>query len=123
MRWLYIINLVLVVITVTTACYFQSQSQSERITNPSSTDKKEGAIVETDDWVVQLRPGTDPQQLANDHSAVLLGQVGSLKDTWLLRRPGFELSESQDPFRLDPKVIWLERQVRRQMQKKPVSTE
>lgn len=79
--------------------------------------------VMTDEWAVRLKPGTDPRALAEEYGAIYLGPVGSLKNTWLLRRPGFNLPDSQDPLRHDLRVVWLERQLRRQMQKKPTESE
>ena len=73
----------------------------------------------TNQWAIQLIPGTDPVTLAKEYDAKLLGPIGSLKDTWLLLRPDFNLPDNRDPLRKDTRVIWLERQITHQLQKRP----
>jgi len=73
----------------------------------------------TDQWAVKLVAGTVPETVAKEYDANLLGSIGSLKDTWLLLRPGFNLPDNQDPLRKDNRVIWLERQITHPMQKRP----
>jgi len=73
----------------------------------------------TDQWAIQLIPGTDPITFAKEYDAKLLRPIGSLKNTWLLLRPDFNLPDDRDPLRQDTRVIWLERQVTHQLHKRP----
>lgn len=75
------------------------------------------APVVTDEWAMRLKPGTDPRLIANRYRAEYIGPIGSLKDTWLIRRPAFNRPDSEDPLRQDSRVLWLQRQVRQMQQK------
>ena len=75
--------------------------------------------IATDEWAIRLHAGTDPEVLANEYEAIFLGAIGSLQDTWLLRRPGFDLPDSSDPLRQDKRVLWLERQIKHKVYHRP----
>ena len=58
-------------------------------------------------------------QLAVEHGAQNLGQVGALQDTYLFRRPCTILNnDGLDPLANDERVLWLEQQIARQQSKR-----
>ena len=77
----------------------------------------------TDEWAVRLQAGTDPDALAQEYGAKLLKPIGSLKDTWLIQRPGFDLPDNSDPLRQDKRVLWLERQIKHKVYHRPSESE
>ena len=77
----------------------------------------------TNQWAIKLAPGTDPEALAKEYGAKLLKPIGSLKDTWLLQRPDPSLPDNRDPLRQDNRVLWLERQFKHKVYKRPPNEE
>jgi hypothetical protein len=73
----------------------------------------------TNDWAVRLESGVDPKLLAKQHEMELLGRVGSLENVYLFRRADVSYRTGHDPLGKDPRVLWLERQVKVEQQKKP----
>ncbi|MBI5944986.1 MAG: hypothetical protein HY864_11505 [Chloroflexi bacterium] len=73
----------------------------------------------TNEWAVRLATGVDPDQLALEYGAENLGQIGTLQDTYLFRRACKILNEDGlDPMANDERVLWLERQIPRQQNKR-----
>jgi len=96
----------------------QSTSDSQDNTPSQPPDHKTEPII-TNEWAVRLVTGIDPDQLALEYGAENLGQIGTLQDTYLLRRPCKILNEDGlDPLAKDKRVLWLEQQVARQQNKR-----
>jgi len=82
--------------------------------NTSKSHQKEQPIL-TDNWAIRLQKGVDPRLFSDEYGAVFLGAIGSLSDTWLIQRPGFDLPDNRDPMRQDSRILWLERQIKQKM--------
>jgi subtilisin-like proprotein convertase family protein len=76
----------------------------------------EAAPVYTDQWAVQVAPGTDLNALSRSIGMENLGQIGHLEDSYLLRATGTTGRSTNLTARLRaiPGVIWAEQQVLRQ---------
>jgi len=86
---------------------------------PSQPPNEQTSSITTNEWAVRLAPGVDPYQLAVEHGAQNLGQIGSLQDTYLFRRPCTILNnDGLDPLANDERVLWLEQQIARQQSKR-----
>ena len=86
---------------------------------PSQPPNEQISSITTNEWAVRLAPGVDPYQLAVEHGAQNLGQVGALQDTYLFRRPCTILNnDGLDPLANDERVLWLEQQIARQQSKR-----
>jgi len=79
---------------------------------PTSTGEE---AIPTDEWAVQLVPGTDPDEIAKQYDAENLGPIGTLPNAYLFRRPNYTPDDTtSDPLAEDPRVVWLEQQYARQ---------
>lgn len=68
--------------------------------------------VETNHWAVEVAEGVDPDQLAQQHGFVNLGQVASLSNVYLFEDAKNPHSRAaHDPIHESPHVMWLEKQV------------
>jgi subtilisin-like proprotein convertase family protein len=76
-----------------------------------------GLATVTDQWAVQIVPGTDPDALAAQLGAVNLGQVGTLTGYYVFRKPGTDSDATAmaDAFAASSQVLWYEQQVARQL--------
>jgi subtilisin-like proprotein convertase family protein len=81
------------------------------------------AGIVTDTWAVQIAPGVDADQLAQQMGAENLGQVGSLTGYYLFRIPGSdaEATATADVFAANSAVLWFEQQVARQQSKRVIT--
>ena len=86
---------------------------------PSQPPNEQTTSITTNEWAVRLAPGVDPYQLAVEHGAQNLGQIGSLQGTYLFRRPCTILNnDGLDPLANDKRVLWLEQQIARQQSRR-----
>lgn len=86
---------------------------------PPQTPEQPTEPIITNEWAVRLVSGVDPDQLAHEYGAENLGQIGTLQDMYLFRRPCKILNEDGlDPLANDERVLWLERQIARQQNKR-----
>ncbi len=89
-------------------------------TAPSQPAAERIDPIITNEWAVQLAPAVDANQLAAEYGAENLGQIGSLQDTYLFKRPcKIQLDQNGiDPLAQDVRVLWLEQQIARQQSKR-----
>ncbi|MBI5944985.1 MAG: S8 family serine peptidase [Chloroflexi bacterium] len=82
-----------------------------------------GTGTVTDTWAVQVAPGADPNQLAQQMGAENLGQIGSLTDYYLFRIPGSdaEATAAADVFAASSQVVWFNQQIARQQSKRVIT--
>jgi len=91
---------------------------------PDGARATEQETFPTNEWAVQLVPGADPDGVAAQYGFENLGQVGTLVDIYLFRRPPAHVKDA-DPERLRaaPEVVWLEQQIARQQHKRIIPTD
>lgn len=96
----------------------ESQPKPTPFATPASSATEEA--IPTDEWAVQLIPGANPDEVATAYGAENLGQVGTLPNVYLFRRPNYQPDKTTpDPLAADPRVIWLEQQLARQQSPRP----
>lgn len=80
--------------------------------------------IPTDDWAVQLSAGVNPNAVAARYGFVNLGQVGTLPNVYLFRRPPGQAGQADpDRLRAAPEVVWLQRQFARQQYPRVIPTD
>jgi hypothetical protein len=99
---------------VCTLVFFLSGCAASRTALSQPAEERTDPII-TNEWAVQLAPAVDPYQLATEYGAENLGQIGTLQDTYLFKRPcKILLNENGlDPLAVDERVLWLEQQIAR----------
>lgn len=111
-----LLGFALLFISGCTAIHSAPDLQNE---SPLQTPIDQTGSVTTSEWAVRLASGVDPDEIAMEYGAENLGQIGTLQDTYLFRRPCKILNEDGlDPLANDERVLWLERQVARQQSKR-----
>ena len=114
---MFYISILVLILQGLLAC--QHDGEHTETSVPQKMDKP----VLTDNWAIRLQTGTDPRALAQDYGAVFLGSIGSLSDTWLIQRPGFDLPGDHDPMRQDSRILWIERQIKQKMHHRPAKSD
>ena len=104
-QW-FLLGFALLFITGCTTIQTAPASQDE---STSQSPNEQTRSITTNEWAVRLAPGVDPHQLAMEYGAQNLGQIGTLQDTYLFRRPCTILNDDGlDPLANDERVLWLE---------------
>jgi uncharacterized protein YceK len=114
-QW-FLLGFAILFLTGCTTVQTTPVSQDEASTQPP---KEQTISITSNEWAVRLASGVDPYQLAIEHGAQNLGQIGTLQDTYLFKRPCKILDDNGlDPLANDERVLWLEQQIARQQSKR-----